>query len=197
VTTVRCPSCDAAVPSEASWCSLCFAPLSVAAAPAVAPAPVVPAQPESVVTPVDPWVAAEIAAAPVAYEPVACQPVAYEPLPLPPAPVLEAPAAPVAPAAQPMVAEAPAPVATAVATVDTPTWPCSTCDARVDLAEAACPGCGTPFMGGANGDVSLKVPGVGDLVHMSAGTKFGVMAGGAVGISMVLVLLFLVLGHIF
>ena len=52
-------------------------------------------------------------------------------------------------------------------------------------------------MGGASPDVSLKVPGVGDLVHMSSGMKFGVMAGGAAALAMVLVLLFLILGHIF
>lgn len=188
------------MPADASWCSLCFAPLAAQAvdpwvAAAIAEAPAAPEAP------------APLAPAPVAYEPVAPPPapvalppvpVAYEPLPVAPPPVMPAPPVMAAPVAElPVVEAAPALVATAVATVEAPTWPCTACDTRVDFAESACPNCNTPFMGGTNSDVSLKVPVVGDLVHMSAGAKFGVMAGGAVGLAMLLVLLFLVLGHIF
>jgi len=111
--------------------------------------------------------------------------------------VAPAPAAPLAPAASvlppPALLSAPA----AVATAASPTWPCTACGTRVDFAETTCPNCTTPFMGGASPDISLKVPGVGDLVHMSSGMKFGVMAGGAATLAGVLVLLFLILGHIF
>ena len=78
-----------------------------------------------------------------------------------------------------------------------PTWPCTSCDERVALEEVACPRCGTAFMGGVSPNVSLKVPGVGDLVEMSPGARFGVMAGGAAVVAAVLLLLFLILGHIF
>jgi hypothetical protein len=127
--------------------------------------------------------------------------------------VAPAPAAPLAPAASvlpppallapvpvPPATFAPAPLApapAAVATGASPTWPCTACGTRVDFAETTCPNCTTPFMGGASPDISLKVPGVGDLVHMSSGMKFGVMAGGAATLAGVLVLLFLILGHIF
>jgi hypothetical protein len=76
-----------------------------------------------------------------------------------------------------------------------PTWPCTSCDERVPLDETACPRCGTGFMGGVNPNVSLKVPGVGELVGMSPGGRFGVMALGAAVVAAVCVLLFLILGH--
>lgn len=63
------------------------------------------------------------------------------------------------------------------------------------LEEMSCPSCGTAFMGGVSPNVSLRVPGVGDLAEMSAGGRFGVMAAGAVLISGALVLVFLILGH--
>ena len=158
--------------------------------PAAAPAM------ESILPPVpgvDPWVAAAIAETPLAPAPApyaaahAAPPVAYEPLPLLPDPLAPAPVAAQAPVAAPA----------AVATVESPAWPCTSCGTRVDFAEMACPNCQTPFMGGVTPDISLKVPGVGDLVHMSSGVKFGVMAGGAAALAGILVLLFLILGHIF
>lgn len=200
------------------------APAPTVAAPAV-PAPVLPAPavlpPHPAVAPVvetltapvpgvDPWVAAAIAEAPLApTAPVVPAPVApaapvlpvlADPLPVPPV-AYDLPTvagAPVAPAPVAAASVAAAPVApAAVATVEAPSWPCTACGALVDFAESACPSCHTPFMGGASPDISLKVPGVGDLVHMSSGMKFGVMAGGAAVLATVLVLLFLVLGHIF
>jgi len=91
-----------------------------------------------------------------------------------------------------------APVATAL--IDpavAPTWPCTSCGTQVALDEMACPSCGTPFMGGVSPNVSLKVPGVGDLATMTSGMKFAVIAGGATLVSLLMVLVFLVLGHIF
>ena len=170
------------------------------------PMPAAPPAVESIVAPVpgvDPWVAAAIAEAPVLEAPLAPAPAAYEPLPLPPTPVAPPPVAyeplplPPDPLAPAPAAAAPAAAPAAVATVEAPTWPCTSCGTRVDFAEMACPSCHTPFMGGAAPDISLKVPGVGDLVHMSSGAKFGVMAGGAAALAGILVLIFLILGHIF
>jgi hypothetical protein len=141
----------------------------------------------------DPWIAAAISEAPPAPAAAVLPPPApLAPAPLPPAPAVPAPVSS-APAVPAPVASAPA----AVATVAAPTWPCTACGTLVGFTESACPDCTTPFMGGASPDISLKVPGVGDLVHMSSGAKFGVMAGGAATLAGVLVLLFLILGHIF
>lgn len=52
-------------------------------------------------------------------------------------------------------------------------------------------------MGGASPAVSLHVPGVGNLATMSPGGRFGLMAGGAALVTVVLVLVALVLGHLF
>jgi hypothetical protein len=52
-------------------------------------------------------------------------------------------------------------------------------------------------MGGVTPNVSLHVPGVGDLGSMSPGGRFAVMAGGAAIVTVLFVLLALVLGHIF
>lgn len=105
------------------------------------------------------------------------------------------------PVPEPVVAASllpPAPTAVAVAEpAAAPTWPCSSCDARVPLEETACPRCGTAFMGGVTPNVSLHVPGVGDLGSMSPGGRFAVMAGGAAIVTVLFVLLALVLGHIF
>ena len=114
------------------------------------------------------------------------------------APVLSAPvpSQPLAPA--PMVpAPVPAPVATAVVESPAPTWPCNSCSAQVPLEETVCPSCGTAFLGGVNPNVSLKIPGVGDVVGLSTGAKFGLMAGGALVLTTAIVLLLLILGHIF
>lgn len=99
----------------------------------------------------------------------------------------------------PAAALAPAavlPGVVAVAEAPAPTWPCSGCDQRVPLEETTCPHCGTAFMGGVNSSVSLHVPGVGDLGAMSPGARFGVMAGGAAILTVVLFLVALVLGHL-
>jgi hypothetical protein len=161
VTTVRCPSCDAALPSGAAWCTLCFAALNPAPAePVPSPAP----------------------------EAVYATAGAPAPLPLPPHPILDAPA-PVA--AVPAAPAAPAPAAAK------PNWPCPSCGEHVSFEEMACTRCQTPFLGGVKPDVSLKLPVVGDIVGMSPGAKFGFRAGGAAVLATVLVLLFLVLGHIF
>ena len=52
-------------------------------------------------------------------------------------------------------------------------------------------------MGGAAPAVSLHVPGVGNLATMSPGGRFGVMAGGAAVVTVLLFLVALVLGQLF
>ena len=164
VTTVRCPSCDAAVPADAAWCTLCFAQLG-AQVETGEPAPPAPPAPAAMV-----------------------------PAPLLSAPVLAAPL--------PTQAPAVAPTATVTDLVEqagpaTPTWPCTGCGENVSLEETECPACGAGFMGGINPSVSLMVPVVGDLGKLSPGGQFGVMAGGATVLTILLVLAFLILGHIF
>lgn len=164
------------MPADAAWCTLCFARLQPhAVTPAQAPEPPV----------------AALAPAPVPFV-SAPAPLPAAPAPLPPAPVLSPPAPVLAAPIPP-----PAPATTALAEPPSPTWPCSSCDERVPLEEMACPRCGTAFMGGVKPDVSLRVPGVGDLVSMSTGGRFGIMAGGGAVFALLLVLVLLVLGHLF
>lgn len=146
MTTVRCRACDAAVPADAAWCTLCFTALRPEAP---APAPAAPAH--------------------AVVAPVAFAPAAAGPLP-------------------------------AVATLledSSPTWPCNGCAERVPLEAMVCSNCGAAFLGGVNPDVSFKIPGVGDVVGMSKGAKFGLMAGGAAVLTTAFVLLLVILGHIF
>jgi len=116
-----------------------------------------------------------------------------DPLGLGPAPLSAAPVAAAPVAAAPVAVAAPAPAAPS----SEPTWPCASCQTRVPLAETACPNCQTPFMGGVNPDVSLRLPGVGDLASMSRGARVALMAGGTVVLAVLLVVVYLVLGHIF
>jgi len=160
------------VPADGAWCTLCFAQLRTQEPEPVAPAPVTP---EPFAMPLAAAVTAPVLSAPVPTQPVV--------------PTQSVPTQPPAPAV--------APVATAVIEEAAPTWPCSGCGDRVSLDEMVCPSCGTAFLGGVNPNVSLKIPGVGDLVGMSTGAKFGVMAGGATVLTTVIVLFLLILGHIF
>jgi hypothetical protein len=140
--------------------------------------PVAPAAPLAAVPPLAP--AAPLAAVP----------------PLAPAAPLAA-VPPLAPAAPLAAVVPPAPAAAAAAApAARPNWPCPSCGEQVSFDEMTCPRCQTPFLGGVNPDVSLKLPVVGDVVAMSPGARFAFMAGGAAVLATVLVLLFLVLGHI-
>lgn len=176
------------MPSDAAWCTLCFARLRQEAA---APAPSAPET--SVPTSAPAPRASEPFAAPLApavTAPVLSAPVLSAPVPAP------VPSQSMAPAPVPPVPVT-APVATAVVESPVPTWPCSGCSTRVPLEETVCPSCGTAFLGGVNPNVSLKLPGVGDVVGLSTGAKFGLMAGGAFVLTATIVLLLLILGHIF
>jgi hypothetical protein len=76
-----------------------------------------------------------------------------------------------------------------------PGWPCQACGEMVALDLGDCPHCGGSFLGGTVVDVSLRLPVVGDVAKMSPGGRAGVMAAGAGVIALVLVLLYLMIGH--
>jgi hypothetical protein len=188
VTTARCPACDAAVASDAPWCTLCFTDLRPAP---VVQAPVVPAL----------AAAAPVMAAALLPAMVPAQPGRHAAAPAPhaaaPAPHAAAPAphaaAPAALAPHPILD---APVATAAdIKLAAPGWPCQACGEMVALDLTDCPNCGGGFLGGTVVDVSLRLPVVGDVAKMSPGGRAGVMAAGAGVIALVLVLLYLMIGH--
>lgn len=114
--------------------------------------------------------------------------------PVAPHPILDAAtplaAAPAAPDAVPVAAPRP------VEPVDQPTWPCPTCEAKVPFDLASCPGCGSAFLGGATGDLSLSLPVVGDVAKLSPRGRYGLMAAGAAAITLTLFLVYLILGHL-
>jgi hypothetical protein len=145
-----------------------------------------PSAPEPFTPPLAAAVTAPVLSAPVLSAPVLSAPV-------PSQPVAAAPVVPATPAPVPVAA----PVATAIVESPAPTWPCSSCSARVPLDETVCPSCGTAFLGGVNPNVSLKIPGVGEVVGLSTGARFGLMAGGAFVLTTAIVLLLVILGHIF
>jgi hypothetical protein len=92
------------------------------------------------------------------------------------------------------LAPEPAPAAPVTPLSDA-TWPCLTCGAVVPMADATCSTCGSAFLAGADLPLNLNLPGVGDITKMSAGKRVGLMAGGAVGLTLVLLLVLAVLGQ--
>jgi len=177
------------VPADAVWCTLCFATLRPQAAAPVpsepTPSEPAPSAPEPFAMPLTAAVTAPVLSAPVHPVPVHSAPVLSAPVPTQPVPAAPAPAGPVATAVAEQVEDA------AV------TWPCTACGERVPLDAMVCPRCGGAFMGGVNPNVSLNLPGIGDLGSMSTGAKFGVMAGGATLLTALFVLVLFILGHVF
>jgi hypothetical protein len=78
-----------------------------------------------------------------------------------------------------------------------PGWPCQTCGETVPLELTSCPQCGSGFLAAAKTAVGVKLPVVGDITEMSTGGRFGLMAAGAVVVTLVFLLLLVVLGAIF
>lgn len=171
--TARCPACGAALADGAQWCTLCFADLRP---PAPAPEP----EPEPVAVPVPEPVAVGAAAASAPLIPLQ---------PLPPHPILDAPMfdAPIldGPVSKP-----------ADVTLADRGWPCHQCGRSVALDLTECDACGSPFLGGSTVDISLRVPGVGDLASLSSGRRIGFMAGAALALMLVLTVIYLVLGSL-
>jgi uncharacterized OB-fold protein len=176
VSDVRCRACGAAVPSEAQWCSLCFADLRE-------PTPVreqvsVPAAPDSAEAPVPAAVAATVNGRP--------DPDALLGLPTP----AERPTSDQRPAAQGSeAAAADSDEAEAV------TWPCARCGEQVAMSLDVCPTCGAGFLEGASTTVSVHLPVVGDMNKLSRTQRLLVGVVIAVVVMIVLVLLATIGGH--
>lgn len=150
----------------APWCTLCFADLR----PAPAPAAAAPA----------PAPAAAAAPAPAAAAPVSAPAGTTM---LAPHPILDAPPAPRHAAEEPPAAAAPG-------------WPCTVCGESVPLDLTACPACGAGFLAAARTQVSLVVPGLGDVAKLSKGTRLALMGGGATVVTGLVFLVLVVLGHL-
>jgi uncharacterized membrane protein YvbJ len=88
---------------------------------------------------------------------------------------------------------APAPVAAPV--VEAPGWPCRSCGSRVALSADACPQCGTPFLE-PDAAVSLQLPVLGDVSRLDKPQRIGLMIGGALAMTVVLVLVAFLLGSL-
>jgi uncharacterized OB-fold protein len=165
----RCRACGAAVAPNAAWCSLCFADLRL-------PTPEPVREPAAVAAvPTQPAVATQ----PVAAEPVAAQP--------PPADLaLAEPTVEIDPA-DPLGLTGQAP----------PTWPCPRCGQSVAIELDACDACGAGFLSGAAATESVRLPVVGDVRSMSSSQRLLLAFGIAVAVTVVLVLLAFVGGHLF
>jgi hypothetical protein len=77
------------------------------------------------------------------------------------------------------------------------TWPCIRCGEPVPISLDACPSCGAGFLSGSVADLSLRIPGVGDVSRMSRGQRAGLAAALALGLMLVLVLLATLGGLVF
>jgi hypothetical protein len=97
-------------------------------------------------------------------------------------------------AVQTLAAELPSDAPVAKPLIDA-TWPCFTCGASMPMADQVCSQCGSAFLSGADAPLSVNLPGVGDVTSMTPGKRVGVMAAGALGMAIVLLLVLSVLGH--
>lgn len=186
MSDVRCRACGAAVPTEAQWCSLCYADLRE-------PSPArervsVPAAPDvSAAEPVVAAVAAGAAGTP------------HRELRADPDAILGLPArAPVAGSEQP-TEPAPATQSAAEAAQAAPpekTWPCTRCGEAVAMSLDVCPACGSGFLAGATSG-SVHLPVVGDIERLSRTQRLLAGLGVSLVVIVVLVLLATIGGHIF
>jgi hypothetical protein len=175
MSDVRCRACGAAVPSEAQWCSLCFADLrepapvrervSVPAAPADAEGLEQAAAPARNDARPDPDVLLGLSEAPAAAATADAEPSSDVPFGTPAGPEIE--------------------------------WPCLRCGAQVLMSLDACPSCGAGFLAGATGSTSTRLPLVGDVGRFSRNQRVALGFGLAILVMIVLVLLAFIGGHIF
>lgn len=167
----RCPTCAAAVPAGAPWCTLCWtslAPAQPAPAPASAPVALVTA-PAAVAPAVAERPTGVAQAAPADFDPL------RDPLPV-----------------AALTAAAPSPVPPTAAT-----WPCSGCAAPVPLSESACPTCLTPFLAEVRAPApALRLPVVGDVNTLSRGGRMAVTAVAGLVVTLLLSLFTAVAGHL-
>lgn len=146
-TAARCPSCNAALRTDALWCSLCHHDLRPAPAPVAIPSP----SPSPYAGP--------------------------DPLTAPLLDVVLPPVPSTAAAGVPDVPVVPTTAAPAVPEPAGATWPCTACGARNAFELDACGECGSRFLALASDGPSLVVPGVGDLQQLSRGHRAAVAAG--------------------
>ena len=172
MTTARCPACGASVALGAPWCTLCYADQRPKPEPVSVPA----AEPVSVA-----------AAAPGATSsaPIvdALGVIPPEPMPagtmLAPDPNLDAP---ITKAADIRLAE--------------PGWPCRHCGTVVPMTEDNCPQCHSPFLVPED-FVEVTLPGVGNVRKLDSKMRLFLGLIGALGVTLVLVLLAFIGGAIF
>jgi len=173
VTTARCPACGASVALGAPWCTLCYADLRP-------PMPETRPEPEPVHVP-EP---VSVAARPMvdALGVIPPEPLTASSLPsaaeLTPDPHLDAP---ITKAADIRLAE--------------PGWPCRHCGTVVAMAEDNCPQCHTPFLVPED-FVEVTLPGVGNVRKLDTKMRTILGLAGAVGVTIVLVLLAVIAGAI-
>jgi len=173
VTTARCPACGASVALGAPWCTLCYADLRPKPEPAPVPEP-----------------AAAPAPVPVAVGAPAAGPIVDALGVIPPEPL---------PAGSPLTPDPhlDAPVAKAAdIRLAAPGWPCRHCGTVVDMAEDNCPQCHTPFLA-AEDFVDLTLPGVGNVRRLDTKTRTFLGLAGALGVTIVLVVLAFIGGALF
>jgi ribosomal protein L40E len=177
----RCPNCSARVPADADWCSLCYASLRVQPAPA------------------------QVAEQPA---PAYAVSVAYDPLTAPVSLLAElselaGDASPVpvrtgrhaarhaAPQAAPQTGHHAAPPAAYLAP-RAATWPCRKCTAEVPMEQDSCPVCGGGFLDA--GEISVRLPLIGDAKTLEGSKKAWVIVGGAFAIIVAFLAFAMVIG---
>jgi hypothetical protein len=161
-----CPQCRAAVRPDAPWCTQCFFDLR----------PPAPREPEP--EPHRPTVPLTAPAAAAYGLP------AVDPLTAPLAVLTGGPAA-----------DQPVPGTEAAPAQALPTWPCLQCGVANSFDDDHCSVCGHGFLAGVHDDdISLVIPGVGDLVTMSK-TKATWLALASIAALMSLVVLIGLLFH--
>lgn len=155
---------------NAAWCSLCYADLRHPAEPAKEEAP--------------------------SYAAVAAA--ARQEIPVAPTAAAAMRATVVAATADVLDAATPLPgvVSDEAGSEKPPTWPCPRCGARVAMALDACNECGTGFLSGATAGMSMKLPMVGDVSKLSSSQRLVFGLAVAVAVTLLLVLIGEIGGHI-
>jgi RNA polymerase subunit RPABC4/transcription elongation factor Spt4 len=185
----RCPNCSARVPADADWCSLCYASLRAQPAPA------------------------QVAEQPA---PAYAASVAYDPLTAPASLLAElselaGDASPVpvrtgrhaARHAAPQTghqtghpagdqAGPPAAYPAAYLAPRAATWPCRKCTAEVPMEQDSCPVCGGGFLDA--GEISVRLPLIGDAKTLEGSKKAWVIVGGAFAIIIAFLAFAMVIG---
>jgi hypothetical protein len=173
-----CASCGATIAADAQWCSLCYAPVAVAADPAEAgeleaadlAADLAEAGPDATTAYLG--VAASNETAAISNETTVPQG-GHDLL--------------VAPVPTPAPASAP----------DEATWPCLNCGAANPMTVNACAACGLAFLSDAKTPPRLVLPVIGDLFQRSRSQQIGFIAAAGFSFLAVLLGLMTLLGLIF